>query len=167
MNRFLLFSLLAFAFAACQTPETDTTEVVTETPTRTVSDPSADRAAIEAVSAAWEAGARAGDPDALVALNAPDAVILPGDEPMVRGREALSTYFAANYSDPIDLTLEAVEIVIAPSGDFAYEVGTSIAPDGRGKYLTVYHRTADGWEIAADSWSNDAPAPGTTDTSDG
>ncbi len=161
MNRFLLISVLALAITACQTPGIDTSDVASETPVRTVADTESDRAAITQITETWEAGARAGDAAAITALYADDAVILPGDQPSVRGREALAAYFTANYSAPADISITSGEIVVMPSGHFAYEVGASSAPNGMGKYLTVYRNTGGGWEIAADSWSNDAPTPAT------
>lgn len=151
MKRFLLFSLLVFAVGACQTPEN--TEPVAETPVVPAVDTEADRAAIEAMSAAYTAAVQAGDPAAVSTLHADDAILHPPNEPSAQGREAIDAYFARIHAEPVDLTYVTEDVVVAESGDLAYEVGTW---DG-GKYLTIYRRTPDGWKIVADSWSNDAP----------
>lgn len=159
MKRLLLLSCLALTFAACQ-PETEPAEA---TPTRTVADTDADRAAVQAISDAWGAAARAGDPDAVIALYTDDAIIQPGGEPAARGREALADYFTAGFSEPFDITLSTDDIVVSDAGDMAYEVGSSAGPGWTGKYLVVYRKTVDGWRIVADSWSVDPPPPAPAD----
>lgn len=158
MTRFLLLSLLTLA--ACQTPETDTPDAVAETPTRTVSDPSADRAAIEAMTADYTAAVQAGDAAAVSALHADDAILHPPNESSISGREAIDAYLATIHAEPVGLTYTTDNVVVSESSDMAYEVGTW---EG-GKYLTVYRRTPDGWRIVADSWSDDAPSTGGADS---
>ena len=150
MTRLLL--ALALALAACQTPRTETAEP-TAPPVTTVSDPASDRAAIEALTAEYTAAVQAGDAAAVGALYADDAVIHPPNEPFQRGRAALDAYFATVHAEPVDQTFTTEDVVVAESGDLAYEVGTW---EG-GKYLSVYRRTPDGWRIVADAWSDDAP----------
>jgi ketosteroid isomerase-like protein len=150
VKRFLLLPLLAFALVACQTPETVPAEA---TPTRTVADIEADRAAIEALSADYTAAVQAGNPAAVSALHADDALLHPPNEPAISGREAIDAYFARIHAEPVDLTYVTEDVVVSASGDLAYEVGTW---DG-GKYLSIYRRTPDGWRIVADAWSDDAP----------
>ena len=158
MKRLLLLSFLALTFAACQTPET--AEPVADTPMRAVSDPAADRAEIEALTASYQMAERAGDHAAIAALYTDDAVIQPANKPAVRGRTGLDAYFAANDAEPQDITFTTNDVGVSDDGNMAYEVGTITAPDYAGKYLTVYRRTPDGWKIVADSWSDDAlPTP--------
>lgn len=121
------------------------------------SDPAADRAVLKATTAVYETAIRAGDHAAIAALHANDAVIQPANEPEVRGRKALDDYFAATHADPQDMTFTTDDIVIAKSGEMAYEVGAMSGPGWSGKYLTIFQRTTDGWRIVADSWSNDTP----------
>lgn len=152
MKRLLLLSFLALPFAACQTPET--TEAVSETPVVPAVDTEADRAAIEAMTADYTTAVQAGDPAAVSALHADDAILHPPNEPSISGREAIDAYFARIHAEPVDLTYATDDVVVSESGDLAYEVGTW---EG-GKYLTVYRRTPDGWKIVADAWSDDAPS---------
>jgi ketosteroid isomerase-like protein len=155
MNRFLLL-LLVFPLAACQTPEPAPAEP-TAPPVTAVSDLADDRAAIEALTADYTAAVQAGDADSVGALYADDAVVHPPNAPSRSGRAALDAYFAEIHAEPMDQTFSTENVVVAESGDLAYEVGTW---DG-GKYLSVYRRTADGWRIVADAWSDDAPATAT------
>lgn len=156
MTRLLLLSFLALTLAACQTPDTAPAEP-TAAPVATVSAPTADRAAdratIEAMTADYSAAVQAGDADAVGALYADDAVIHPPGEPSARGRQALDAYFARVHAEPRDHTYATENVVVSEAGDLAYEVGTWAG----GKYLSVYRRTPDGWRIAADAWSDDAP----------
>lgn len=122
-----------------------------------VSDPAADRAVLQSITAAYETAIRAGDHAAIAALHADDAVIQPANEPGARGRKAFDAYFAATHAEPQDMTFTTDDIVIAESGEMAYEVGAMAGPGWSGKYLTIFQRTADGWRIVADSWSNDTP----------
>jgi ketosteroid isomerase-like protein len=151
MKRLLLLSLLVLVFAACQTP--DTAEPVAGTPVVSAVDTEADRTAIEAMTADYTAAVQVGDPAAVSALHADDAILHPPNEPSISGREAIDAYFTRIHAEPVDLTYATDDVVVSESGDLAYEVGTW---DG-GKYLTVYRRTPSGWKIVADSWSNDAP----------
>jgi uncharacterized protein (TIGR02246 family) len=167
-NRYLVLALLALA--ACQTPGAGSTETdqPIATPVTNVSDPAvdraADRAAIEALTASYQAADRAGDHAAIAALYADDAVIHPEGKPAVHGREALDAYFAANDSEPEDITFTTVDVVVSDAGDMAYEVGTTASPDGPSKYLTVYRKIDGRWLIVGDTWSSDAPPPGGTNS---
>ncbi|MEP0547225.1 MAG: DUF4440 domain-containing protein [Rhodothermales bacterium] len=161
MNRFLLF-LFVLTLGACQTPETETVEP-TAAPVTNASDPADDRAALQAMTATYQTAIRAGDHAAIAALHADDAVIQPANSPAERGRAALDAYFEATDSEPEDLTFTTDDLVIAESGDLAYEVGTTTGPGVAGKYLTVFRRTPAGWRIVADSWSDDTPPAGGSD----
>lgn len=155
MNRFLLLSLLAFTLAACQTE----TEPAADSPARSTADVEADRQAVEEIDRAYQQALQAGDPAAIVALHADDAVVLPPDGPALRGRSAIEAEYAERYTEGQDVTLTTEEVVVAESGDLAYIVGSSSDPDGPGKYLTVLQRDGDGWKIVADAWNTDAPPP--------
>ena len=156
MNRSLLLTLLAVGLAACQSPS-DVPAPAPAEPVQTVSDTASVRPAIEALTASYQAAARAGDTAAISALYTDDAVLHPANKPTVRGRAAVDAYLAASHAEPTELTFTTVDVVASEAGDLAYEVGTAVWPDGPGKYLTVYRRTDDGWRIAADTWSHDAP----------
>lgn len=130
--------------------------------TADVPDRAADRAAIEKLSTAYQAAFLAGDAKALSALYADSAVVQPAGEVTVRGRTALDAYFAATNGQPVQETFTAAELVIAASGDVAYETGQTMAASGAGKYLTVYRKIDGQWRIAAESWSHDSGALPTT-----
>jgi uncharacterized protein (TIGR02246 family) len=159
MNRFRvpLFALLALVVAACQTPAPDATDPEAA-PAAAAVDTAAARQAIAQISDAWEAAAATGDHAGITALYADDAIIHPANQPPASGREALAAYFAESFGQPAtDFVLTTNDIEFSDAGDMAYEVGTSSAPTGPGKYLTVYRMDGDRWLIVADTWSDDAP----------
>jgi uncharacterized protein (TIGR02246 family) len=123
-------------------------------------DPAADRAAIEKLSAAYQAAYLAGDAKAIAALYADDAVAQPAGESPVQGRAKLDAYFAAANAQPVQETFTTLSLVIGDGGDMAYEVGKTESPAGVGKFLTIYRKTGGQWRIAAESWSLDAGASG-------
>ena len=127
-----------------------------------------DEAAVRAVDAEWTRAASAGDGNALTAVYASDATLLPPNEPVAKG-EAMKKYNAdmtSSFSGPIELTTTAVE----GRGDLAYAVGTYRAtltpkkagakplPTEEGKYIEVLKKQADGsWKIVYDIWNQNAP----------
>ncbi len=100
-----------------------------------------------------------------------DAISMPSNGPMVKGKDALREYsrnmIAMGIRFPkVEFTTMEVEV----SGSFAYEVGTyamTIQVAGmpemadEGKYLTVYQQANDGsWKIKVETWNSSKPAPG-------
>ena len=117
-------AVFLLALAACQPPETEPAAPMAP-PVTNVSDSAADRAALEALTASYQAADRTGDHAAIAALYTDDAVIHPANKPAGRGRAALDAYFAANDAEPTDITFTTEDLVVAESGDLAYEVGTA------------------------------------------
>ena len=163
MNRFAIpaLALLALGLAACQTPATETEAPDASVASTDAVDTAAARAAIQAMSDAYEVAAQAGDAAAITAMHSDDALLHPAGRPAVRGRQAVDAMLNADHAEPADLQLTTTEIVISESGDMAYEVGTIGGAGAAGKYLTVYRNSGDGWQIVADTWSDDTPPAGT------
>jgi uncharacterized protein (TIGR02246 family) len=128
---------------------------------------SADESSIRGLDAAWAKAATAGDGQAIAALYAPDATLLPPGEPMVKGEAAKKYWidFANGYAGPTELNTESVE----GSGDLAYAMGTyrmtltpkkpgsKPLPTDEGKYVEVLKRQDDGsWKILRDIWNPNA-----------
>jgi len=156
--------------AACQpAPKTETATLGAETPATAVGLSAEDQAAVRAVDTEWARAATAGDANAVAALYASDATVLPPMEPM-RAGEAAKKYWidvTNGFSGPTELTTVAVD----GRGDLAYAVGTyrstltpkttgaKALPTEEGKYVEVLKRQADGsWKIIYDIWNADAPA---------
>jgi uncharacterized protein (TIGR02246 family) len=167
-TRFGLAALLLLA-AACQPrPRTETGMAGAGSEAAAASLSDEDKASVRAVDAQWARAATAGDGQAIAALYASDAILLPPGEPMVKGEAAKKYWvdFTNGFSGPVELNTMAVE----GGGDVASAIGTYTMsltprktgakplPPQEGKYLEVLKRQGDGsWKIIYDMWSPDAP----------
>ena len=152
----LAFSALALGMVACQTQTGPTfTEI--------------DRAAIEHT--VQEALALANTEEDYTAYvetyYAPDAVVMPPNQPAVQGRAAIAEMLGS--LPPLQDVQYDVQL-IEGSGDIAYVKGAysflmvmadmeEPVPD-RGKYIEVWRRQPDGgWKVAFDIFNSDLPLP--------
>jgi uncharacterized protein (TIGR02246 family) len=168
LTRFGLAAGLALG-AACQPrPKTETAMVSSTSDVVAAGLSDQDKAAVRAVDAEWAQAAKVGNGEAIAALYAPDATLLPPGEQMVKGDAAKKYWvdFANGFSGPTELNTMAVE----GSGDVATAIGTykmtltpkkagaKPLPTEEGKYIEVLKRQDDGsWRIAYDIWNPDAP----------
>ncbi|KPK80155.1 MAG: hypothetical protein AMS25_09910 [Gemmatimonas sp. SM23_52] len=110
-----------------------------------------------------------GDAAAISGLYVDDAMRMPPNMAMLRGKEAIEAYFAGMFgaTGARALTLEPVEF--GTSGNLAYVVGRysyTIEVEGaatpehdEGKYLALSTLTEDGtWKMLAQIWNSDLPA---------
>jgi uncharacterized protein (TIGR02246 family) len=125
-------------------------------------------AAIRDLTKTFVAGANAKDGARIGALYAEDAVLMPPNQEMVRGRAAIQAYWQGLLdAGAKDVSLTTTHV--ASSGNVAYEAGTyqfTMAAPGaqpvtdRGKYLVGFRREADGkWRMAYDVFNSDLPCP--------
>lgn len=163
------FTALLMCAAACRpAPKAETASMAGGSAAAPAGLSAQDEAAVRAVDAEWARAAAAGDGNAIAALYATDATILPPTE-LLRQGEAAKKYwvdFTNGFSGPIELTTTAVE----GRGDLAYAVGTyrmSVTPKKagakplpteEGKYVEVLKKQADGsWKLVYDIWNTNAP----------
>ena len=163
-----VFIALALSAACDAAPKSDTASMGAESAAVSAGLSAEDEAAIRAVDVEWARAASAGDANALTAVYAPDATLLPPNEPVVQG-EAVKKYNADmtnSFSGPFEITTTAVE----GRGDLAYVVGKYRAtltpkkagakplPTEEGKYIEVMKKQPDGsWKIVYEMWSQNAP----------
>jgi uncharacterized protein (TIGR02246 family) len=110
----------------------------------------------------WMAAFNSRDPEALAAMYAEDAVLLPPDAPAVFGRDAIRASFADVFAaNDLKVEIEALETVI--EGSLAYVAGRYRMWTGegqlvdRGKYLEIW-RVRDGkWLIHRDIHNSSLP----------
>jgi uncharacterized protein (TIGR02246 family) len=131
----------------------------------------ADRAAIEAVREAEEAGAVSGDAGAFMALVASDAVMMQPNEPAVVGADAIGAW-VDEFMGAFAIEFQSYETEdVKVDGDLAVEYYTGVwtmTPAGGGdavtqniKGLHVLERQDDGsWKIVYDISNSDDPLPG-------
>ena len=162
-----LFMILPLVFLLCFTFNCQKAEEVAEEP---AVDIEADIAAIKALLDDFDVAVNAGDSEGLVAKNyAEDAVRMPFDEPMLRGKAAILAWFkkgAEQYTWQLDNVAEDIQV----DGDLAYTRGTAsgtrtLKAGGesfniQSKWMAVYKRQADGsWKVIADIFNRDNPPP--------
>jgi uncharacterized protein (TIGR02246 family) len=107
------------------------------------------------------------DADAIAALYTTDARLLPPNQPMLAGTDAIKQFWQGmlrlNIKQP---RLETVELA-EQRNDLACELGrysfTIPLPDGgsatdTGKYLVVWKREDGEWKLHLDIWNTNAPA---------
>jgi len=123
------------------------------------------RKAIEKVNINAREGFRRGDAAAVAALYTEDAILLPPNSKMIRGRQKIEGFWTAAIQMGVkDVVLTTVEL--SGSDDTVYEVGNctlKIHPPGKepieykGKYIVIWKRTADGWKLHRDIWNSNLP----------
>jgi ketosteroid isomerase-like protein len=114
------------------------------------------------MAADWAAAFNAKDAAKLASFYADDAVYMPPNYPMVKGRANLEAQFKREFEEGFtNLQLKPMESAI--SGSHAFEAGTATveAPGGltdNSKYLVVFKRVGSDWKIAYDIHNSDKPA---------
>lgn len=117
----------------------------------------------------WIDGFNRGDMAAVASLYAEDAKLMPPNQDMVSGREAISqfmTTFREQFGGR-EIALETLDV--GSDGELGYEMGRYILgfqPEGGqpggdvGKYLVVWKRQRGEWKIAYDMVSSSQPLDG-------
>ena len=138
----------------------------TATPQPPASTKSLDEA-IRAVADQYVKATLAGDAQAIAALYTEDAVEMPPNEPLVKGRAAIQQYYAKQFKagKVSGFTLSHLESRAA--GEIGYDVGTykqsmtpasGAATDDTGKYTVILRRTGGKWLVAYAIYNSDSPA---------
>jgi uncharacterized protein (TIGR02246 family) len=100
------------------------------------------------------------------ALYTEDAVLMPPNTPMVKGRAAIEAWFKGGFDDGFS-NLRLAPFRTDVSGDLAYVAGTYTISgksstgsfEDRGKYVEVWKRSGGQWRIATDIFNSDLPPP--------
>ena len=131
-------------------------------------DVAAEEAAVRAQAAALQAGISSYDEAAIGAVYAPDAGLLPANMPKLTGRAAIEQFFGVLEPAKVTLIITPASVVVAASGDIAFEEGTwtwsNPMPDGttlndNGKYLVAWKKIDGTWLMQTDIWNSDNPPP--------
>ena len=119
------------------------------------------RQAIEAINAAFDDAYIRGDAAAIASDYIEDCAMLAPNQPTVRGRQAIETFFKGLIEEVGGTVIhEIVEVVVA--GDMAYHWGTYSLESGdvsdAGKVVEIFNRQADGsWKIRLSIFNSDNP----------
>jgi uncharacterized protein (TIGR02246 family) len=115
---------------------------------------------IGAVNRQFEEAARKGDLDRLASLYTPDAMAVPPDSRVVKGRENIKQMWAgiAQQIGLKDVRLNTLDLQVA--GDMAYEVGEADLTIATGKaalnFVVVWKKTDGQWRLHRDIWNTKA-----------
>lgn len=98
--------------------------------------------------------------DKVVAFYVDNSVLMPPNKPLLRGRDALKSYYGSEVSRGGQLTMDTEEV--EGHGPLAYVSGTyTITYEGgtrdRGKYLRVLRLMNGTWRLEKTIWSSDLP----------
>jgi ketosteroid isomerase-like protein len=128
-------------------------------------DAAADEAAVSTAASNWEKAYNDKNSDAVAALYTEDAQLLPPGPPVVNGRAAIREFWASDIAasnSTFAITTDASGV----SGDWAWRSGPwkATAADGSGatgKFVEIWRRTANGWQLHRDIWNVDEAATAT------
>jgi ketosteroid isomerase-like protein len=126
------------------------------------------QAAVDSAANRLLAALRSDNPDSLVALLADDVVIMPPNEPVLKGKAAVRTWYEklVGQMRTSSLSITGREVMIG--GDYATEVAgfewTLVPVAGgkplvdRGSYMQVWQRQPDGrWLFSREVWNSSVP----------
>ncbi len=106
--------------------------------------------------------------DEILVRYAEDAIILPANEEMIVGKQAVSEFWKRRAYTGIELVEE--QVVLNRSGSIGYEVNTSTfkyqlegrepVESGPSKNVRIWRKQADGaWKLQVDVWNSSVPQP--------
>ena len=121
------------------------------------------RSEIAAINRQFEDAARKGDLDRLASLYTADAVALPPDGPMVKGRDSIKQMWGsiAQQIGLKDVRLATLDFEQA--GDTGYEVGEATLTVSSGtavvKFVVVWKKVDGQWRLHRDIWNTKGASP--------
>lgn len=127
---------------------------------------SADVAALQAVTQSWVQAYNAGDADAVSALYADDATLMPPDNSSAVGKAAIRNFFITDIGASqhagykFSITGTSGDGVAGDwgwlSGSYTVADAAGHAVDG-GKFLSVFKKVDGKWLLLRDTWNSDNP----------
>ena len=160
--------LLILAASAALLPACDKAER-RDAPEAAQANAAADEQAIRGNIERWLQLIQAKDSAGIAQFYTDDGVVMPPNEPIVTGREAITKFWQGMTAIPeATLTFQSERIEVSSAGDMALDRGTyrfAGKPGGQaveetGKYLVVWKKVGPDWKVAADMFNSDAPAAG-------
>lgn len=127
-----------------------------------VRSPERERAMLERLLADYVRANADEDPDALAALYADDALLLPPEEGVVEGADSIRAFWAGNMEPGLVVTPVRVEV----NGDAGVIVGRYTVPEhagapaDSGKCVLMFRRSGLNWRIVTDIWNSSTPTGG-------
>ncbi|HUQ21206.1 MAG TPA: DUF4440 domain-containing protein [Gemmatimonadaceae bacterium] len=149
------------ATAACSSPK----------PKSTTDQSAASRASVDTAASALLAALRSDSKDSLLALMPDDVIIMPPNEPILRGKPAVRAWYEQFLKQLRTKSLDVTNRELFVGDDYATEVaqfvwtlepvaGGALIVD-RGSYVQLWHRGSDGrWVFSREVWNSTTPAGG-------
>jgi len=112
---------------------------------------------------AWLGAFNSGDLVGLGLYYAEDAQLLPPDQPIVSGHEAIEAFWKA--FNPGEVRIEVSEVYSERLGDYWYRQGlyaAKYADEGEpriGKFIELWKKVESNWLLYRHMWSPNAPQP--------
>ena len=136
-------------------------------------DTDAARAALLDAATSYHEAATAKDREAVVALYADDAMMIPPNAERVDGIEGVQSYRFGFIETPgVELRFETIRAEVSSSGDLGWTLAIGdvsfVAPDGqpgrdRVRDFHTWKKQADGsWKVVIDIWNSHMPGSGST-----
>jgi uncharacterized protein (TIGR02246 family) len=146
--------------------------VVTVSGSRVDAQCGAAAAPVRAVADAYVKAVLAADVQAVMALYAEDAVEMPPDLPMIKGRAAIEAYYKKDFAEMAGKSMKISKFSIthldaAMHGDAAHDVGTYTQTltggpkpmTQTGKFAVLLKRQGGAWKVAYAIYNRDAAPP--------
>ena len=120
----------------------------------------AQKAEIDAANAKWIEFFNKGDFVGIASLYTADAAAFPPGSPMVRGRDAIGAMWkgmAEKVTDPRLTTLDVKPLGTAAAreiGTFSLKTKDAVPQEVVGKYVVVWEKVGNDWQLAADVWND-------------
>jgi len=120
----------------------------------------AQKAEIQKLNAQWVDLFNKGDFAGVAALYTTDAVVLPPDAGIVRGRTAIAAMWKDIASKAGEPRLTVVEVKrLSPRtareiGTFALKTKGANPQQLSGKYVVIWEKVAGGWKLSTDIWNS-------------
>lgn len=175
-NAALALSLLVAALLACSPPSGGPHDARGEEPAATNSGipakdrgKTADREALRRLTDTYVRAVETQDADLAASLWAADGVLIPADQPTVRGREAIRRYYAATWAKaaPVKVAVRSRQTRMLDGwalerGSFTFsgnDPSTGEPFRGSGRYLAILQRQDDGTWAVYWEMDNGVPLP--------
>jgi len=126
--------------------------------------------AIKAVADNYVKASLASDPKAIAALYTDDAVEMPPNQPMVKGKAAIQAYYEKQFSSGVKMAaFTLTHLDSSATGDRGYDVGTyqqtisvpaaATPASDTGKYIVILKRVGSEWKVAYAIYNSDQAPP--------
>lgn len=104
---------------------------------------------------------KSGDVEAISQMYADDARILPPGRDIIEGRGAIKDFWAVEIKNMSDFTISTLDVKplgdshVREIGKFTGKTTGSNPQEFTGKFITIWQKIGDGWQVTDDIWNLD------------